>query len=200
MITTQTKLEKLADRIERAYRLRFPNWPATGLTPGVWAAAAARLTEAAWGTRSLPIDPELFVAAQSYRSFRRDPWAELAQEGSGKAYRSAIRQVVGQLRDELKRELRWSNRFLRTGGSLEELLSTPQSRVSPLTAMSLFIRHDRFDLVRQVRPAAESQHRACPLYRYACKRTIPADLYPATLPDVAATVGITDQQLAFAWN
>ena len=28
----------------------------------------------------MPLDPELFVAVQSYRSFRRDPWAELAQE------------------------------------------------------------------------------------------------------------------------
>ena len=199
-MTSQIKLDQLADRIEKAYRLRHPNWQSTGLTPGVWSTAAARLNATSRGLRSVPIDPELFVAVQNYKSFRRDPWTELAQENSANLYRQAVRRLINQLKAELREELRWSIRFMGSGGSLDNLLTTPRSKASPLTALCMFIQHNRFDLVGQVKAAAEQQHQACPLYRFACKQTIPASLYPNPNGEVLVACGAHSQENSFAWN
>src|SRR4051812_44106026 len=106
VISSQDDIEQLADRIERAYRRRYPSWNSVGLTPGVWDSAAARLLEAAHLESAIPIDPELFVAVQVKSGSRNDPWAELTQACSLRQYLRALERIVGQLREELIREVR----------------------------------------------------------------------------------------------
>ena len=202
LLATQTDLDLLADRLEQAYRRRHPNWLATALTPGVWTAAAARLAEVAGSRTSYPVDPELFIAVQDYRSFRRDPWSELTQDVSAKLYRAAVRKIIRQLRLELRAELRWSKRRLVAGHTLEQVLAGSKSRLSPITKLALCLEQDRGDLAAAVRPAAEAQHRACPLYRFACKDCFEADVefefvscgHPAH-PDL-----LPEQAASFPWN
>lgn len=200
MIATQNNLDQLADRIERAYHLRHPNWLATGLTPGVWTAAAVRLHEVVAAHSFLPVDPELFVAAQSYKTFRRDPWCELTQEGACKAYRSAVRKIIRQLKRELAGELRRATRFLEAQGTLDELVASARSKVSPMIKLMLCHQNDRSDLALHVNSAAEAQHLACPLYRIACKNLIPGDLYPLPNQKILLQPRIVAQSRSFAWN
>ena len=178
MISTQYNLDQLAGRIERAYHRRHPNWVETGLTPGVWTAATLRLLEVAATRSSIPIDPELFVAVQSYKTFRRDPWCELTQEGASKTYQKAIRQIVRHLKKELSAELRWATRYLEATDSLDQLVAHPKSKASPIIKLMLCRQHDRADLAALVRNAADAQHLACPLYQSACQKLMPHEFYP----------------------
>ena len=200
MLTTQSHLDQRAARLERAYRRRHPNWLATGLTPGVWGAAAARLMEAGRAGSGLPVDPELFVAVQDCKSFRPDPWAELTQERAARAYRVAIRKIVQQLRAELKAELRWSRRHLLSGQSLDQVFNLTKSRVSPIAKLVLCEEWDRTDLAESVRPAAEAQHQACPLYRLACKDLMTTSAYPAPQPPASSAEPVATPAGAYAWN
>ena len=200
LISTQNDLDQLAGRIERAYRRRHPLWTATGLTPGVWTAAAVRLSEVAMGDSILPIDAELFIAVQNYKSFRRDPWGELTQERATKSYRLAIRVIIKQLKKEIAAELKWSQRVLEMGRSLDEVLTSTKSRVSPITKLVLCHREGREDLAQVVRPAAEAQHLACPLYRYALKNLIAHAAYPEPRNEVIKSRDVIAQNRSFAWN
>ena len=198
MIASQRSLSSLADRIERAYKRRHPNWLATGLTLGVWKVAATRLYEVAGNHESLPADPELFVAAQSFNSFRRDPWTELAQEEAVKTYRVAIRRIIRQLKKELTLEICWSTRYLESTGSIDDLMSLPKAKISPIIKSMLCQQHGRPDLTAIYQPAAEAQHLACPLYRLACEHLVPAHCYPR--PNLAMPSNIAYQEQAHAWN
>jgi len=200
VIPTQNNLDQVAERIERAYRRRHPTWTATGLTPGVWTAAAVRLADVSHGDVSLPIDPELFVAVQNYQSFRRDPWRELTQEGAVKIYRSAVRKIIQQLKAELADEMKRSKRFLEAGGSLDEVLANSKSRVSPITKFVLCHRQKRQDLVEVIRPAAQAQHLACPLYRFACENLVPSLFQPDSTRELMTMPGVGQPNLSFAWN
>ena len=198
VIASQHSLSSLADRIERAYKRRHPNWLATGLTLGVWRVAATRLYEVAGNHESLPADPELFVAVQNFNTFRRDPWAELTQEEAVQTYQIAIRRIVRQLKKELTLEICWSTRYLKSTGSIDELISMPKSKISPIIKLLLCQQHGRLDLIALLQPAAEAQHLACPLYRIACEHLVPADCYPR--PNHAMAASNAYQEQAYAWN
>jgi len=199
VILSQDAIELLADRIERAYRRRHPRWHSVGLTPGVWGSAAARLSEITAGFRDYPVDPELFVAAQLDGGTRRDPWAELTQQRSLRRYVVAVRKIVGQLREELKDEVRRAERRLIRGTSLEDLLDADGARISPLTRYILARRAGRDDLSSRHREAAEGQHRACPLYRLAALSVLPGEAYPTPEADGSYTPG-GHASLAFSMN
>ncbi len=200
MTTTQHHLDQLAGRIAQAYHRKHPLWVEIGLTPGVWNSAAIRLNEVAIYHPGLPIDPELFVAVQDYRTFRRDPWCELTQEGSAKVYRATVRKIIKRLRTELATELRRSKRHLAAGRTLDDIMTSTKSRVSPIAKLVLCHDQDRTDLVEAIRPSAEAQHVACPLYRFACKNLMPRSVYPEPQPDLISSPSITDQARSFAWN
>jgi len=200
VIITQKNLDQLAERIERAYRRKHPNWVATGVTPGVWTSAAIRLHDASSIDPSTPIDPELFVAVQKETAFRCDPWHELTQEAATRVYRVAIRKIVRHLKAELAAELRCSKRFLKAGGSIEAMMTHSKSRISPIIKLVVCHRSHRSDLAEVVRPAAEAQHLACPLYRIACDNLLKHSDYPNPKPDLVPTWGITNQKHMFAWN
>jgi hypothetical protein len=178
VISSQDDIEQLADRIERAYRRRYPAWNSIGLTPGVWDSAAARLLEAAVLEPAIPIDPELFVAVQIRSGIRLDPWAELTQTRSLRRYLRALDRIVGQLREELHKEVRRAEGRLLRGMTLDQLLASDASRISPLTLYILAHRAGRHDLSLRLRSEAGAQHRSCPLYRLASKSLLPAHAYP----------------------
>jgi hypothetical protein len=174
VISSQDDIEQLADRIERAYRRRYPYWKPIGLTPGVWDSAAARLLEAAEFEPAIPIDPELFVAVQVMGEIRHDPWTELTQACSLRLYLRALGRIVGQLREEVRRA---ESRLLR-GMTLDRLLAAQSSRISPLALYILAHRAGRHDLTKRLRSEAEGQHRSCPLYLLASRSLLPAHAYP----------------------
>ncbi len=180
MITSQAIVGQLAERMERAYRRRYPSWQAIGLTPGVWEAAAARLLEGSAGGWGVPVDPELFVAVQSRSGLTPNPWVELTQERSLEHYLKALRRIVRQLRKELRSEVRRAERRLNLGLTLDEVLATEGARISPLTCYILAHREGRYDLSMRHRAAAASQHRSCPLYRLASRAFLPSQAYPAS--------------------
>ena len=95
MIPTQDEIEPLAERIERAYRRRYPYWNPIGTTPGAWETTATRLISAVGIDPTIPVDPELFIAAQPPVENPHDPWAELAQERPFRLYLKAVKKIVG---------------------------------------------------------------------------------------------------------
>jgi hypothetical protein len=198
VISSQDDIEQLADRIERAYRRRYPFWKSVGLTPGVWDSAAARLLEAAEFEPAIPIDPELFVAVQVGSGIRHDPWAELTQSYSLRLYVRALKRIVGQLREELVKEVRRAESRLLRGMTLDQLMVAGSTRISPLTLYILAHRAGRHDLSMRLRSEAEGQHRSCPLYLLASRSLLPSHAYPLD-PGKAAARG--DSELfAFSVN
>lgn len=180
MICSQDFIRELADRIERAYRRRYPRWNSLGLTPGVWESAASRLVEASKERSGVPIDPELFVASQAHSSLGHDPWSELTQHRSLQRYIKALRRIIRQLRGELEVEVRRAECRLRRGVTLEEILAREGARISPLSRFILAHRAGRADLSRMNRAGALSQHQSCPLYRVAARRLLPVNAYPSS--------------------
>jgi len=177
-IPTQDAIGQLAARIERAYRRRYPHWNPLGMTPGAWETTAARLLAAVEGDVSIPVDPELFIAAQPRVVDPHNPWTELAQERSLRRYLKVVRRIVGQLREELREEVRRAEKKLDRGVSLDRLLDSSTSKISPLTRYILAHRAGRQDLWTRLRAAAESQHRSCPLYQQAARALLPEASYP----------------------
>ncbi len=200
MIATQSHLDHLARRIELAYCRQHPGWVATALTPGVWSAAAVRLNDVSRLGATFPIDPELYVAVQDFKTFRRDPWRELTQECCARRYRASVRKIVKQLKRELEGELNWSDRVLESGRSLDELVEVGRSRISPIAKLALCVRHQRDDLAELIRPAAEAQRLACPLYASACRKLMP-DVALLRSKSTALHDGkVSTQQNSFFWN
>ncbi len=162
MIITPRAVEQVADRIEKAFRRRHPEWRYAGLDPRLWSSAAAILVDAHRRQSWVPIDPELFVASQTPA---RDPWHDL-------------RRIVKSLRGELLREFRSIDTAVLRGASIDAVLSRPSRRLSPLGRYLAACRYGRPDLAEAFREAAHLQHESCPLYREASAGLIGDHDYP----------------------
>ncbi len=132
VLPTQETLDRLADRIERAYALRRSNWYRGCSTPRVWSAAATILWEAHSEDPTIPLDPELFVASQPLTGTFADPWSSLAQTEAGHRYKQNVRRIIRRLRTELKREIRLTEDLLRQGRTLSMIIGSRNARLSPL--------------------------------------------------------------------
>jgi hypothetical protein len=179
VLPTQETIDHLAERIERAYALRRAGWDGGCSTRRVWAAAALRLWEAHVEDPALPLDSELFVAAQAITGTLGDPWQELAQADAGRRYRLQVRRIVYRLRRELSREVRLAESRLQEGLPLTLTALSRDRRLSPLGCYIAAHRMGRLDLARGFALPAAEQHRACPLYKLASLSMLPADRYPA---------------------
>ncbi len=190
MLPTQETLDRLAERIERAFTLRRSNWYRGCSTSRIWSAAAAILWEVHSKDSSIPLDPELFVASQPLSAAFADPWTCLAQPEAGHRYRQSVRRIIRRLRAELKRELRRAQGLLRQGRALSMIIGSRDGRLSPLGLYIAMHQADRPDLAGRLRAGAIEQHHCCPLYRSACLAFLPAELYPmkATSPSVETKV------------
>ena len=178
VLPTQETLDRLADRIERAFELRRSNWYRGCSTSRIWSAAATILWEVQAGDPTIPLDPELFVASQPLTASFTDPWSTLAQPQAGRRYRRNVRRIIRRLRNELKREVRLTEDLLRQGRALTKIIGSRDPRVSPLGLYIVAQRTARPDLAARLRRGAIEQHQCCPLYRSACLAFLPPELYP----------------------
>ncbi len=178
MLASQETIESLADRIERAYRLRHPGWNRGCSTSRVWAAAATVLHEVRRDDPTIPLDPELFVAAQCGVLEFADPWLELADPTAGQRYRDRVRQIVDGLRRELGREVHRAEREVRRGKPIDRVVLAKGRSLSALGCYILAHRAGRDDLAERLRRSAADQHHSCPLYRQASLTLLPPDAYP----------------------
>ncbi len=188
MLPTHEQLNQLAGRIESAYGLRRSRWRVECSTSRLWDRAALRLWEAhALDPARIPLDAELFVAAQPRSDCLSDPWTEIAHVDASKRYRAAVIQIIRQLRSELKREVHGAERAIRTGREIGSILNDEQFALSPLGAYILARRARRDDLAELFVIEAAAQHRSCPLYRAATSSICPAEYYPEENPVVSTT-------------
>jgi hypothetical protein len=178
VLASQETIDTLADRIERAYRLRHPGWNRGCSTSRVWAAAATVLHAVRRDDPTIPLDPELFVAAQCGVLEFADPWLELADPTAGRRYRDRVWQIVDGLRCELGREVRRAEREIRRGIPIDRVVLAKGRSLSALGCYILARRAGRDDLAERLRRGAADQHRSCPLYRQACLSLLPPDAYP----------------------
>ncbi len=178
LLPTQESIDCLADRIARAFTRRHPAWTPTRTSPGAWESAATGLLMLHRNVPAIPLDPELFVAVQPARRWP-EPWSDLAQEGARRRYRKHVRKIISQLRSEIRDEVRLAERQIRRGSPPNSVLSATGQRLSALGRYVIARRAGLDDLAERLRPEAERQHRACPLYQHACRPLLPHDAaYP----------------------
>lgn len=170
-------IQELADRIERAYLRRRPGWQHGRANPRVWSTAAATLVALNEFDSSMPIDPELFVAAQPLASVE-DPWCELVGTDSARHYRLRVRKIVRRLRAEIRREITRADLKIASGATVADVVQSPGPRLSPLARFVVASRAGRPDLAEVWRPQALDQHRSCPLYSQACRGLLTEGDYP----------------------
>jgi hypothetical protein len=202
VLLTPRTIELVADRIERAYLRRSPS-PAPFIgNARVWTIAAQALLEAHHRHTWLPLDPELFVAAQASQTPMSDPWSDLAPPNALRRYRRQVLQIIQGLRRELRAEIRRAERLVRRGQDPRKLLAEPRRWLSPLGAYVAAYRLQVPDLMEQWRPRARDQHDACPLYRLACRGFLPSSAYPVSelLPGLHLTPRIGPRFTSFSKN
>ncbi|WP_076345853.1 hypothetical protein [Paludisphaera borealis] len=154
------------------------NWNDGCSTARVWTAAALVLSQVHRDHPEVPMDPELFVAAQSFDSGVVDAWSDLASPAAADAYRKRVRGIVRQLERELRREIDHAERLIRNGRPVRGVLCDRDARLSPLGRYIVARRAVRLDLAAQFETDVFAQHRSCPLYRSACLAFLPAEQYP----------------------
>jgi hypothetical protein len=177
-LPNQDLIDDLARRIERAYRLRCSLWCGGCSTARVWDRAAHYLWQAhVEAPDSVPLDAELYVAAQAISNRFANPWFDLARPEATHRYRSRVKQIVRHLRAELTREIGRAERAIRRGGAIQNVLKPGNRRLSPLGSYITALRADRADLADRFAGAAALQHQSCPLYRLASSALIPAECY-----------------------
>jgi hypothetical protein len=147
-------------------------------TARVWTAAALVLLQIHDDHPEIPTDPEFFVASQTLDAGVVDAWSDLASPAAGEAYRRRVRETVGRLERELRREIEHAGRRIRGGRPIREVLCGGDPRLSPLSRYIVARRAGRADLAASFVAGVRAQHRSCPLYRSASLAFLPADEYP----------------------
>ena len=187
VLATQALIDVLAERIEKAYRLRRPLWNGYCSSSRVWSVAAAMLWSAHETDPVVPADPELFVAAQPRTTPYQGPWEDLASHEAVRAYADQVRSIIVVLRDELSAEVRLAEMRIAAGKPIIEVLNSPSRRLSPLARFIVAHRSGRKALADRYAEAAAQQHGSCPLYRQASMELLPPGVYPNTEIRVALT-------------
>jgi hypothetical protein len=172
-------IQELASRVEIAYRRRSPLWSPGCTGADVWRRAAELLCELNATNPEIPIDPELYVAAQPITG---NPWTMLTFGTSIGRYRRRIGSIVRSLRTEIRGEVLRAERQLNRGMSVETVLLPSNDGLSPLGCFIVAHRAGRPELAAYFRGPAGEQHVGCPLYRQACRSLLPIEAYPASVP------------------
>jgi hypothetical protein len=181
VLATQKTIDNLAERIERAYRLRRPDWRGVCSTSRIWSVAAMNLLQVHESDPSLPPDPELFVAAQPGDARFADPWLELTRPEAARFYRRGVRSIVRRLKRELSAEVEHAESRIGSGEGISRVLRSKSPRLSPLGRYIVALRAGRKVLAKRFVADLVEQHRACPLYRDASLAFIPPEVYPVTV-------------------
>jgi hypothetical protein len=198
-------IELIAERIERAYRRRHTERYRGGDHAVVWGLVATALIELHRADPGLPLDPELYVAAQRRNRLWADPWQDLVGDEPARRYSRTVRKIIRQLRCELRDELRYASALRRRHGSLETIVSSQGKHTKSISPLGRFIiahRAGRADLMDRVRSEACDQHWSCPLYRQACASWLAPGAYPVrdVLPFGDASVCTRAQSTQFSLN
>ncbi|WZO98865.1 hypothetical protein EP7_000456 [Isosphaeraceae bacterium EP7] len=172
-------IQDLATRIETAFLRRSPRWRPGCTGADVWRRAAELLCELNATSPEIPVDPELYVAAQPMTG---DPWTTLTLGSSVGRYRRRIGSIVRALRTEIRGEVLRAERQLIRGMAVETVLLPSNDDLSPLGCFIVAHRAGRPELAACFRGPASEQHVGCPLYRQACRNLLPVEAYPAVLP------------------
>jgi hypothetical protein len=178
VLPTQKTIDRLAERIERAFTIRHTPWYRGCSTPRLWSAAATRLWQVHREDRRIPLDPELFIASQPLTDSFIDPWLVLAHRDAGRRYKKQVRTIIRRLRAELRREIGRAETQVLEGEPLTVVLRAPDHHLSPLGRYITAHRAGRPDLAERFRSGAIEQHHCCPLYSAACSDLLAAELYP----------------------
>jgi hypothetical protein len=178
VLPTQECIDRLGVRIEQAFTLRRSKWYRGCSTSRVWAAAATILWQAHQEDPDIPLDPELYAAAQPLSAPFADPWLSLAHPEAGLRYRRRVHRIIRQLRAELRREIGRAEGMVQGGRGLATVVRCRDRRLSPLGLFITAHRAGRPDLAAQLRAGVIAQHQSCPLYRLASRSFLPAGLYP----------------------
>lgn len=176
---SQTEIHRLAERIERAYSRRGGRFVSGCSTPRVWNAAARALWQCRLDDPELPVDPELYVAAQGVDADSSDPWTDLASPEAMERFRRRVQAIVRQLQSELGREIRRAERSISRGREPVAVLNARDPGLSPLARYIVARKTLGEDLARRWLPGALAQHRSCPLYRNACDGFLSVAEYPS---------------------
>jgi hypothetical protein len=176
-------IDRLADRIERAYSLRRTRWWRGCSSRRVWSAAALCLWQAHANDPQMPLDSELYVASQPITGALADPWSELAQPEAVRRYQRQVRRIIRRLRSELKREVKLAERLIHEDQGISPDDLARNNRLSALGCYIAAQRAGRADLVCCFAATAAKQHRSCPLYGAATHTLLPGDLYPVDASD-----------------
>jgi hypothetical protein len=195
VLATQATLEGLAERIERAYRLRRAGYRGYS-SVGVWSTAAALLVQLHQADPRLPVDPELYVAVQPAGETFDDPWVALTEAAAVGRYRSQVRAMIRTLRAELLAEIRHTEQRVAAGHPLGTVLLAPSQRLSPLGRYIMARRAGCIGLSERFREGAAEQHRSCPLYRAASLDLIPPEHYPVAERSVDEEFGAMKRHLS----
>lgn len=179
MQTSQLAQEALAERIEQAYSIRRNSVQQIGVDPRVWEFAAKTLQGVHFQEPWIPVDPELYVAAQKLTPSVTGPWTTVAGPAAAQRYRAKVVAIVRQLRRELRGELKQIRRRVLLGKSLDEVLERRCSSISPLARYIAAVSEGRTKFAEHWLAGAREQHSACPLYRRACKGLLSESDYPA---------------------
>jgi hypothetical protein len=178
VLPTQKMIDRLAERIERAFTIRHTPWYRGCSTPRLWSAAATCLWQVHREDRRIPLDPELFIASQPLTESFVDPWLVLAHRDAGRRYKKQVRSIIRRLRAELRREISRAENQVREGKQLSVVLRAPDRHLSPLGRFITAHRAGRSDVAERFRSGAIEQHHGCPLYRAACRDLLAAGIYP----------------------
>lgn len=200
MIATLLRTQQLAARIQLAYLRRRPWWRPTEPQSRLWVTAAATLLYAQELDSRLPLDPELFVAAQPASATIADPWGELTTEAAIRRYRLRILKIVRRLREEMRAEIQWAERRICRGRSIESVLHSRSRVLTPLGRFIVAHRASRPDLAEPFQEAAQAQHLCCPLYKTACRCFLPQGIYPGELPSCRAEPSLSNSFPPYSLN
>src|SRR5947209_16287235 len=146
VLPTQKTIDRLAERIERAFTIRHTPWYRGCSTPRLWSAAATRLWQVHREDRRIPLDPELFIASQPLTESFIDPWLVLAHRDAGSRYKKQVRSIIRRLRAELRREISRAETQVLAGKPLTAVLRASDQHLSPLGRFITSHRAARVDL------------------------------------------------------
>ncbi len=202
MILSSRTVEWVSDRIERAYCRRYQEATCFMWDTRVWLLAARALLEEHQKNPWLPVDPELFVAAQCRLRSAADHWRDLSPPQAIRRYEHRVRQIIKKLRCELLAEVRRAEKAVSRGETIDAVVLRRNKSLSPLGRLIVAWRANRYDLADSLRLAARHQHDACPLYRVACVELLPPEHYPVfeLVEGISLTPLSRPQRFAVALN
>lgn len=178
VLPNQEMIDRLAERIERAFLRRYGSWNRGCSTSRVWSAAAHNLWQVHEESPELPLDPELYVASQSVSSRFSDPWTNLTGAEAKRRFAQHVRKIVRLLHSELSQEVAIADRLMAKGIDITRIVRSRKLRLSALGCYIVVLRAGRGDLAADFHGQALEQHRSCPLYRIACSSFLPEGYYP----------------------